>query len=140
MRARAAALGLLLVVLAGGCAPEGDHEQVVAFCQGAGTLADGSALDGLDLTDLEGLAADDPALAAAAGTVAGLGELEAPREVAEEWRTVVEPLAAFLDALRTADRSAPAFPDDLRAPTDALVDPEVVAAGEAVDAYVAEHC
>lgn len=145
MTARGTARGLLLVVLGSvvlgsGCAPAGDDQQVVAFCQGATTLADGSALHGLDLTDLEGLAADDPALAAAAGTVAELGAIEAPREVAEQWRTVVEPLGAFLDALRTADRSSPDFPDELRAPTDALAEPEVVAAGEAVDAYVAERC
>ena len=139
MTSKRAALGLLVVLLCTGCAAEGD-EKVVAFCQGATALAEGSPLDGLDFTDIEGMTSDDPALAAATDAGAALGALEVPREVAEQWRTVVEPLGALLRALRTVDRSSPSFPDDLRAATDALAAPEVVAAGAAVDAYAAEHC
>ena len=145
MRARATRAGsapaVALALLLGACGPgEGTDESVVEFCAAADDLADGTVLQGLDLTDLEGLSPQDPSLAAAVAAVDRLAEVPAPPDVAGPWHEVVAPLAAFLEALQDAVPSSATSTDDLRAAADALVEPEVGEAGTAVDAYVTEHC
>ena len=139
MTAESSALVVSLALLSA-CGAGPGADEIAAFCSAADDLADGTALQGLDLTDLEGLSPQDPSLAAAVGAVDRLAAVPAPPDVAGPWRGVVEPLVAFLQALREADPSSSTSTDDLRAATDALVGPEVVEAGAAVDAYVGEHC
>lgn len=117
-----------------------DPTGLADFCAGASHLVDGTVLDGIDLTSLEAPAAGDPSLDAAVAAVAALEAVTAPQEIAEQWRAVVAPLADLVETFRDADVTTQEGADELRARTDALVEPAVAEAGEAVDAYVAEHC
>ncbi|MEP7763848.1 hypothetical protein [Sanguibacter sp. 25GB23B1] len=123
-----------------GSAGPGSIADVAGFCASAASLADGTVLGELDLTDLGNRSAGDPSLDAAVDAVTALGSVTAPEEIAEQWRAVVAPLADLLQTLRDADVTTRAGADEVRTRTDALVDPEVVEAGEVIDAYVAEHC
>lgn len=117
-----------------------DPSELADFCAGASPLVEGTVLDGIDLTSLEARPAGDPSVDAAVAAVVALEALSAPEEIAEQWRAVVAPLADVVETFRDADVTTQAGSDELRARTDALVEPAVVEAGEAVDAYVAEHC
>ncbi|PFG35199.1 hypothetical protein [Sanguibacter antarcticus] len=134
-RAATAVVLSLAVLGTAACGSTQDSDEAAAFCTSVTSLADGSLLEGLDLTTVETLSADDPALVAAQDALAELEAVSAPPEVADEWRTVLTPLAGFLDALGAT--GADGTLDDL---ADALVAPEVVEAGTAVDAYASEHC
>lgn len=132
------AVCVVALAVAAGCGGRPDAHEIVAFCDQAASLADGTVLEDVDVTQLA--TGPDADLPAAIDAVEALATADPPREVAEPWAAAVDPLAALLVGLRDADPSSATDTDRLRVLADALAAPEVAEAGAAVDAYVAEHC
>ena len=118
-------------------APDASDE-VAAFCANAQSLIEGEAIDTVDPADAEAV------YTVVADMTAQIEATVAPTEIADDWALFSDGMKQFLGAIESitaaGDASDPAAQEEMAAAVEYLSSPEVGAAEDNVDAFIAQSC
>lgn len=126
-----AGVTVLLGALLAGCSGGADVE---AFCTDAATVQDGKFLDDIDYTD------SDAVKVATDAALEQINAIEAPKEIAGDWKVLTDVMDTFLTGVQGVDLTSEDAMDEMGKLTELMTSDEVTKAGDNIDTFISENC